>query len=214
MATPASREKVSGTISPKTHHPESFPYGQRAKGMLAALKRAEWLPDYDEEGVRAVNEECNRLMEMSKDIMNSGMDHEDPSIAVTLTIFHESICRNKRSILAYLGYRLEKIEELWWKTASPVIEPELAKRLSKGEIEYYAQYQELVSKTMDTVDLNLTAHLQPPHDLFVEVRVLQDAGEVLLDSGARVVFERNSTHYLRRSDVEHLIRQNVLEQVQ
>jgi GINS complex subunit 1 len=63
------------------------------------------------------------------------------------------------------------------------------------------------------MDMDLTAHLQPPHDLFVEVRALQDAGEIVLQSGTRLFITKNTTHFLRRTDVEHLIRQNILEQV-
>lgn len=61
----------------------------------------------------------------------------------------------------------------------------------------------------------LYPHLQdskPPKDLFVEVRVLRDCGEVMTENGA-VNLEANSTHFLRRVDVEQLIRQGLLEQI-
>jgi len=214
MTTPQPIRAASrpSTISPPvTAYPESFPYCQRAKEMLAELKRAEWLPPFDEEGVRAVTEECRKLMELLDELSKLG--HREPRVAVTMSTFHQSICRNKRCMLAYLNYRLEKIEMLWWKTASPVVAEEFKSKLSKREIEYYARFQESVSRTMTEIDLDLTSHMQPPHDLFIEVRALKDEGEVLLLSGARVFLAKNTIHYLRRSDVEHLIRQNVLEQV-
>ena len=46
----------------------------------------------------------------------------------------------------------------------------------------------------------------------IEIRVLQSCGEIFTDSG-NVNLERNSTHYLRRSDVEPFIRKGMVEQV-
>jgi len=53
---------------------------------------------------------------------------------------------------------------------------------------------------------------QPPKNLYIEVRVLEDCGEILTESGS-INLERNTTHFLRRSDVEHLVRQGMLEEV-
>lgn len=65
---------------------------------------------------------------------------------------------------------------------------------------------------MTRMDLDLTSDLQPPKDLYLEVRVLKDIRELYTESGP-INLELNSTHYLRRSDVEHLIRQGHLMQV-
>lgn len=46
----------------------------------------------------------------------------------------------------------------------------------------------------------------------MEVRVLRDCGEIMTESGI-VNLEVNSTHFLRRVDVEQLIRQGLLEQI-
>lgn len=54
--------------------------------------------------------------------------------------------------------------------------------------------------------------MQPPKDLYIEVRVLRDCGEVMTENGL-VHLEANSTHFLRRADVEQLIRQGLLEQI-
>ena len=52
----------------------------------------------------------------------------------------------------------------------------------------------------------------PPKDLYIEVRVLEDCGEVLTETGT-ILLEKNTTHYVLRSDIEHLIRQGLLEQI-
>ena len=54
--------------------------------------------------------------------------------------------------------------------------------------------------------------MQPPKDLYVEVRVLKGCGEIMTENGV-VNLEVNSTHFLRRADVEHLIRQGLLQQL-
>lgn len=67
---------------------------------------------------------------------------------------------------------------------------------------------------MRDMDLNILQAQQPPKDLFVQVRVNPDhpPGEIMLDAGS-VYFEPYTTHFLRRSECELLIRQGRLEQV-
>ena len=54
--------------------------------------------------------------------------------------------------------------------------------------------------------------MTPPKELHIEIRVKEDCGEIFTDTGL-VRLSKNSTHYLRRSDVEHLIRRDCLEQI-
>lgn len=54
--------------------------------------------------------------------------------------------------------------------------------------------------------------MKPPKDLYVEVRVMKDCGEIVTATGT-VHLEMNTTHFLPRSDVEHLIRQGFLRQI-
>ena len=54
--------------------------------------------------------------------------------------------------------------------------------------------------------------LQPPKEMCIEVRVLADCGEVMTDQGP-VNLEKGTNHFLRRADVEGLIRQGLLQHV-
>ena len=56
------------------------------------------------------------------------------------------------------------------------------------------------------VAISVTGLKNPPKVLYVEVRVLRDCGEVMTESGV-VNLEAHSQHFLRRVDVEQLIRQ-------
>lgn len=104
------------------------------------------------------------------------------------------------------------------------------------------------------LNLDLTADLQPPKELHVEVRVLNDCGEIMTDHVSSrqassdvplqadsfplsahllvremfkyllsrrwsllqgsVKLDRGTTHLLRRSDVEHLVRQGLLQELE
>ncbi|PVU99316.1 hypothetical protein BB559_000819 [Furculomyces boomerangus] len=75
-------------------------------------------------------------------------------------------------------------------------------------------YREKVEASLgDDIDLDWTASLEkPPRDLFIEVRVLQECGEIQTEFGT-VNLEKGSQHYLRRSDVENLINLGYLQHI-
>lgn len=52
--------------------------------------------------------------------------------------------------------------------------------------------------------------LYPPKELFIEVRCLEDIGEIATEEGT-IVLEKDSQHFVRRSDVEAFIRLGKLE---
>jgi hypothetical protein len=104
--------------------------------------------------------------------------------------------------------------------------------LSRQEIQLFHAYDQILGDYMDDIDLDLSAvsflHIylsfwmtfffwmdqdaNPPKSLYVEVRVLEDCGEVMTENGL-VNLEMNSTHFVRRADVESLILQGFLQQV-
>jgi len=104
---------------------------------------------------------------------------------------------------------MKKIRALRWDTGS-VIPPHLARSLSNKETEFFSNYDRLLNNYMMDFDLDLTADQQPPKDLCIEVRVLEDCGELVTENGT-VNLEAHTTHYLPRSDVEHLVRQGKLQ---
>ncbi len=54
--------------------------------------------------------------------------------------------------------------------------------------------------------------LQPPKELLITVRCLVDLGELVTETGT-LLLAKGSQHYVRRSDVEALIRQGHLEHI-
>ena len=62
-------------------------------------------------------------------------------------------------------------------------------------------------------NLDLTVDLTPPKDLFIEVRIKKDLGEMVLPESGQVILQKNTTHFLRRSEVDSLIKQGVADEI-
>lgn len=129
----------------------------------------------------------------------------DPAISCTLLVDHLCIRRNKRCLLAYHKTRTDKLEEMVWN-GSDIID--LAGQQQRGphdgqnggadlgngegnssslspeEEEYVRQYNDLLAAYKGQwTDIDLTGSLEPPRDLFIDVRVLKDAGEIQTEYG-------------------------------
>lgn len=127
-------------------------------------------------------------------------------MAGTLLTNHLSMRRNKRCLLAYHKTRTDKLEELVWRGADVVdlsgqqfrdglgagIASGAAGRpadggtssLSPQEEDYVRQYGDLLAAYKGQwTDIDLTGSLDPPRELFIDVRVLKDAGEIQTEYG-------------------------------
>ncbi|EEY57519.1 DNA replication complex GINS protein PSF1 [Phytophthora infestans T30-4] len=166
----------------------------KAKELVRELQRSDWLPPYNEDLVRQVVEESGNTY-----------------VACGLVVNHQCLLRNKRCLIAYLHHRIEKIKALRWETGT-IMPAQLAQNLCQREVQFFNQYDQLLTDYMADFELDLSADMKPPKDLYVEVRVLRDCGEVMTESGL-VNLEAHSQHFLRRVDVEQLIRQGLLEQI-
>ena len=84
--------------------------------------------------------------------------------------------------------------------------------MSPHEMTFLNGYNRLLGSYSDAVGLDLTADIKPPRDLFIEVRVKRECGSVMTESGV-LNLKQGSMCFVRRSDVEHLVRQGKLEHV-
>ena len=127
---------------------------------------------------------------------------------------HALLNRNKRCILAYLYNRLQRLKEIRWHLGA-TLSPDIKSALTEPEIQWFNNYSKLLTKYMMSVGdgVNLTANIKPPKSLFIEVRCLTDYGKLELDSGEVVLLNKNSQHYLPRSQCEQLIRQGILQHI-
>lgn len=187
-------------------------YGDIATKLIQELKRSlslDTLPMHRDDLIQLITREVGDLSRES-DILSN--DIEDDRVKnCQLFITHLSMRRNKRCLLAYQYQRLRKLDELAWSNQ------ELSKKqlanLSYNEQEYYRKYKEIMSEFKgEYTDIDLDGSMDPPRDIFIDVRVLKDIGEIQTEYG---VFNmtKNSQFFVRQADVERLIQQGYLEKV-
>lgn len=77
------------------------------------------------------------------------------------------------------------------------------------------EFNNLLSAYQTEMDIDLTRDLDPPTDnLYIRVNVLQDVGQFVgPESGVNIELKRGDLSFLRRGDVEHLVRQGAIQQV-
>ncbi|TPX17009.1 uncharacterized protein E0L32_012333 [Thyridium curvatum] len=208
-------------------------YGDLANKLVHHAKRTQnlsHLPPYQTEIVRGVTKEVRDLDQDVARLLEPFNDSFDPdgnqSTACTLLVNHLAMRRNKRCLLAYHRTRANKLEELVWSGADLLdlsgqqvrdagTEGEGMQSANEGEAEtsslspqeedYVRQYGDLLAALKGQwTDIDLTGSLDPPRDLFIDVRVLKDAGEIQTEYGQ---------FYVRQGDVERLIGQGYLQKL-
>ncbi|KAL6818645.1 hypothetical protein GGI42DRAFT_310393 [Trichoderma sp. SZMC 28013] len=214
-------------------------YGDLGIKLVQHAKRTQnlaHLPPYQAELVRAVTREVRDLNKDVDDLLEpfqgSFDPAEDQAVAYTLLVNHISMRRNKRCLLAYHRTRTDKLEELVWNGADVIDLSGQQVRdggasgtkgvasgdgstssLSPQEEDYVRQYGDLLAAYKGQwTDIDLTGSLEPPRDLFIDVRVLKDAGEIQTEYGA-ITLTKNSQFYVRQGDVERLIAQGYLQKL-
>lgn len=151
--------------------------------------------------VRDLDKDVNELLEPFQGSFDPSADQ---AVACTLLVNHLSMRRNKRCLLAYHRTRTDKLEELVWNgsdvvdlsgqqirdtagssNAAPAAGGDATtSSLSPQEEEYVRQYSDLLAAYKGQwTDIDLTGSLEPPKDLFIDVRVLKDAGEIQTEYG-------------------------------
>jgi GINS complex subunit 1 len=108
----------------------------------------------------------------------SSIQSDFPSEACAILIHHLCMRRNRRCLLAYERLRADKVDEMVWGGG------DVRGLLSPDEEEYARGYGLLVAGLKGRwTDVELGGSLEPPRDLYVEVRVLKDAGEIQTEYG-------------------------------
>ena len=166
------------------------------------------LPPYQTEIVRAMTRE---VRDLDKDVSNILAPFEgsfnpsaEPATACSVLVNHLCMRRNKRCLLAYHKVRSDKLEEMCWN-GNDIVDIEQYQQpgglvggeragigseagnqssLSPDEEEYVRQYGDMLAAYKGQwTDIDLTGSLEPPRDLFIDVRVLKDAGEIQTEYG-------------------------------
>ncbi|KAL8698671.1 MAG: hypothetical protein Q9201_006444 [Fulgogasparrea decipioides] len=177
-------------------------YGDLGLKLVQHAKRTQalaHLPPYQTELVRAVTRE---VRDLDKDVSNILAPFEgsfnpsaEPATACHVLVDHLCMRRNKRCLLAYHRVRSDRLEEMCWSGQDILdkdgregsgMESDSGNQssLSPEEEEYVRNYSDMLAAYKGQwTDIDLTGSLEPPRDLFIDVRVLKDAGEIQTEYG-------------------------------
>ncbi len=199
-------------------------YGDLANKLVLEAKRSkglETLPLYKEDTIRQIIKETNILQEQLDKLDTSSQLNgsssssqgasQDVNKNVQVFVNHLIMRRNKRVLLAYEKLRADKLDKLAWDNIEP--SKELLQNLSFVESQYLEHYNEILTDYKNEVpDIDLSGSLEPPSEVFIDVRVLKDAGEIQTEYG---VFNltKDSQFFVRHADVERLIQQGYLQKL-
>src|ERR1700736_3987489 len=133
--------------------------------------------------IRQILQEIRALDLSASSILSSlpsltSIQQDFPSEACAILIHHLCMRRNRRCLLAYQRLRADRVDEMVWGGG------DVKGVLSPEEEEYGRGYALLVAGLKGRwTDVELGGSLEPPRDLYVEVRVLKDAGEIQTEYG-------------------------------
>jgi len=198
-------------------------HGRKAVQLLQDLKRARWLPPFNDKVVKEVAEE---ILSDAKEIKRlvEQQDAEDSlenEVLIGLYLYDDLIDRNKRCLLAYLNARLEVIEQLRWEVGRMVPDEKLQK-LHEAEKQYLNNYNDNLDKYMKRYvpnckhRLDITANAEAPEHQYIQIRMLRDDPQLdgIVSNGSGLLRLRGGCQIMvLRSDVEHLLRAGKVEQV-
>ena len=140
---------------------------------------------------------------------------ETGTIGASITLKHAAIERNKRCMLAYLNHRAELLTAMRWQFGA-VLPEEVKLNMCEPETEFFNKYNKALASYMRSVGVegvDLMTDQSPPKSLYIEVRCVQDHGELETDDGTVIMLKKNTQHFLPRTQVEPLIRQGILVHV-
>ncbi|XP_002731436.1 DNA replication complex GINS protein PSF1-like [Saccoglossus kowalevskii] len=191
-------------------------FGEKALELIRELHRSTEgvLPPFNDEGIRQVLEEMRSLYEQNQADVSATVAGEQ-GLFSGVQLRHASLERDKRCLLAYLYNRLQKIRNMRWEFGS-VLPADIKTNMSEQEVQWFTKYNKCLANYMRRLGdsgLDLTQDMQPPKSLYIEVRCLVDHGEFETEDGTVILLKKNSQHFLRRSQCEHLIRQGILEHI-
>lgn len=189
------------------------------------------LVEYPRELIEAIIEETShlgasaeRISEFLNENIENGNDLNDKVSKCQYFTTILNINRNKRCLLGYQNFRRENIEEYVWDNLQSTNERDSSSKglflskLDMNEQEYMKEYQQLVDEySFNFPELEIKHKgnygLQPPKDLYVEVRVLKEGGMVQTEYGVFNLI-KDSQIFMRKSDAEALLQQGYLQVIQ
>lgn len=206
---------------------------QRTKQLFHRRNFHGGLPTYHDELVRNVLQEVKQLENNIAYIRQYGSIETDSVSRCQYLVNSLALDRNKRCLMAYHKLRTDILDTMLWEdnnnilgngntnhtnnssnTDSSDANGDKDTNLSHVEQEYKKEYSQLITDLNNGTftNIDLTGSLLPPSDIFIDVRVLKDAGEIQTEYGTFKLV-KDSQFFVRQSDVERLIQQGYLQKI-
>ncbi len=150
--------------------------------------------------------------EMLKNLNDETLDNLDSVVATNFTAYTVCFLRSKRAILGYLYERMQRIKRERWQSGVSMSEKTM-ENMHQTEKEFLEKYVELLTDYSADIDMDLTSDMQPPKDLFVEVRITKDDNQGFVLEDRTLQIRKNNVYYLKRTDAESLIQRGLAEQI-
>jgi GINS complex subunit 1 len=150
--------------------------------------------------------------EMLKNLNDETLDNLDSVVATNFTAYTVCFLRSKRAILGYLYERMQRIKRERWQSGVSMPEKTM-ENMHQTEKEFLEKYVELLTDYSADIDMDLTSDMQPPKDLFVEVRITKDDNQGFVLEDRTLQIRKNNVYYLKRTDAESLIQRGLAEQI-
>ena len=170
-------------------------------------------PCVQADGVRSAVEAMIAQYDESRNLQRlEGVDMTQLEDSAAPIVRMLTMLRNRDMLLCYLRHRMKKIESARWDVAGTLPQESL-ELLSPNEREYDREYANLLSDFQTAYDLDLMRDTKPPTDLFIKVLAKEEVGAFVGPESGATIEQMNGgdTVFLRRGDVEPLIRQGKLE---
>ena len=189
--------------------------------LVKELKQNALLPKFNDECLTEVTQEIKQsYFKLTDKMSDPNFDREAEAEIALPIVINMTMKRNVRCALAYMGTRLDRIHRVAWESGKAMPD-HIQEKISPAELHYYKNYLELIDtygKNCTGAEgtgsiLDLTTDMTPPKELFVEVRIKKDYGNITLPESGDVLLQKNTTHMLRRSEVDHLIKQGIAAEV-
>ena len=198
-------------------------FGTRGRDLVLECKKNSRNHDgglafpYNNEGVRATIQEivwhCDELTTQVHAELDDDNDNDEttttkkkPSLESrpSLLLHDAAIRRNKRCLLAYHNFRVHQIRQ----------NPTSFSFLSEAEQDWVHSYSRLRAEYNERVGLVVPQRKLPPSPGYVQVRVLQTLGDIVLSAtGQTVRLEKGTVHCVPQDDddIQRLLQQGHLQ---
>ncbi|CAL9136114.1 unnamed protein product [Musa textilis] len=194
-------------------------FGRSASQLLKEQASCEsgQLTVFNNEAFDRVIKECDehhlQLESLFRKLMEQNLDVRTTTNGEHLGAFihHHSLLRNKRCLMAYMQNRSEIVRSLRWQLG-PVLPEEIKAKMSYSEEVYFVDHSNAIESYMSEMDVDLTVDMVPPKSPSVQVKVLDDIGDVCLGDHS-ISLTKDSLHSLRRTDAEPFISQGLMEEL-